>query len=282
MVTTSGVRFAVINLQKLKIVDYDENVPACVRAGIVRPESYMTSFSCDADGSLVFETILTLPPDGFLTCTRIEKNVYSNQLATMVDLSSGLSPAHQTVHPRISFVLGVVPFLTRFGLSLCNLSLDSISDVDLFLITACCPLLKIIKLKRCRFVPLPSHNIPMSFIEEIEFDGTSGGQITGRGLLHLLLSPKLTNISIVHGKYLSDRILNFVFSKHRFQHLKRLKLFGCPNISNETFKSIFLIELNVLRNIKICGCSQLNLPTVRNEWNELVSRKNFDLKIAFL
>ena len=276
-VTPKGVSHALIHLRNVKIVDYDEKHP-----GIVCPETFMTSFSCDDEGSIVIETIIMLPPHGFLRCTRIEKKVYSNQLANMIDLSSRLCPVDENVDPRMSFDLGIVPFLARFGRSLLNLSLHRLNGVNIFLISTSCPHLKSIKLKSCSFVPLGAQNIPMSFIEEIEFDGTNGRQITRRGLFHLFLSPNLTNISIVHAIYLSDHMLNFAFCKHRFQHLKRLKLFGCGNISNEAFKSTFLVESNALRSIKIWGCLQLSLPNVRDEWNELVSKKNFDVDIVFL
>ena len=280
-VTTSGVSDAVCLLHELKHVDYDEVVPACVRGGIVRPRSNLLSFSCGADGSLVIETLVTLSPDSSVKCTRIEEKVYTNQIASMVDLSSILSPPMQTGEPNISFILGVVPFLTRFGYSLRNLSLDNISDVDVFFITFTCPLLKSIKFKRCRFIALPARNIPRSFIEDIEYDGSVGGQITGRALLHFFLSPKLTSISLIYAQRLSDRILNFAFSKHGFQHLKRLKLFACHGISNEAFKSAFLVDSNVLQCINIWECLKLSSKNVRDEWRELARTKNWDVQIDF-
>ena len=285
-----GVRCAVRNLKKLKQLDYNRQLRVCVRAGVFRPALHMMSFSCSMNGSLSLETFFLLSPDPkHKHCSeRTENTVSTYQLATMVDLSSELRESIQNVFPYISFRLGIVPFLTRFGASVQNINLDFLSDVDVFFITFSCPLVKCIYLYRCSFrsfelslIPLPQRTIPPAYIENITYDGSSGGPIGREELLHLFMSPNLTNISLNYCSTLTDDILYAAFNSHEFIYLKQLTLVYCDNVSNEAFKSIFLRESNVLKYIKIIECRQLSSPVVMDEWNAVATRKNWDIEFIF-
>ena len=292
-VTSFGVHLAVKNLRKLKQLDCNEDLRNCVPAAIVRPMSHMTSFTCTLKGKLTIEKYSLLSPDALIQyrSTRMEDDVYNYQLASMFDLSAKLivRPSRQTLFPYISFRLGIVPCLTRFGALLKNLSLDNFSDVDIFFITSTSPLIQSITLQRCSYrdpttslIPLPARNIPPSFIETIIYEGTMGGYVSSHELFHLLMSPKLTNISFSFCSTVNDDILFRAFDSHRFQHLKRITLFFCCNVSNEAFKSVFLVEPNVLEYVKIVACQQLSMPEVRVEWKELARTNNWDVEFVFL
>ena len=289
-VTTRGVNEAVGNLKKLKQLDYDAELRACVPANIVRPMTHMTSFICNVTGTLTIEKYALLPNGALHQRRRTETNVYTHELANMLDISSTLTMRRymRPLFSYISFRMGIVPFLRRFGSLLRNISLDNISDIDIFFITSTCPLVQSITLQGCSFrdpgaslIPLPARNIPPSFIENIIYDSTLGGWVSSLELLHLLLSPKLTDISFNCCSTLNDEVLYRAFNSHRFKHLKRLSLNFCDNISNEAFKSVFLVESNVLQFVEIVGCRQLSKPHVRAQWIDLTTRKNWDVKFVF-
>ena len=291
-VTSVGIHLAVGNLKKLKQLDYDDELRASVPANIVRPMSHMTSFICNVNGTLTIEKYAILSHGTLLQhrSARTEKNVYTHQLANMLDISSKLNVrrSKRLLFSYISFRMGIVPFLTRFGSLLRNLFLDSISDVDIFFITFTCPLVQSVTFRCCTFrdpdaslIPRPARNIPPSYIENIRCDCTLGGWVSSDELLHLFMSPKLTNISLNFCPALNDDVLYRAFNNHRFKNLKRLSLFFCDNISNEAFKSVFLVESNVLQFVEIIACRQLSEPNVRAEWIDLTTRNNWDVKFMF-
>ena len=288
--TRYGVDFASRHLRRLNQLDYDDELQACVPAAIVRPHSQLLSFSCVSDGSLSIETILTLSTNSFLKNTRQENRISRNQLPTMMNLLSKLHSALPNVNPIISFRLDVVPFLARFGQSLRNISLDSFDDVDIFFITATCPLLKSISLIRSNFtgyensfISVPAQDFIPFNISDINYDPLYCTRpISSTALLHLFMSPNLTKIRLVRCSTLNDDMLYRAFKSHRFKTLKQLTLFSCHEISNEAFKSTFLVESNVLERITIWSCEQFNSPSVEAEWNELVTINNWDVEIVFL
>ena len=290
-VTRYGVDFAIRHLKRLQQLDCDDELGAFVPATIVRPRSLLLSFSCVSDSSLTIETLLILSANSsFLKCIRHENGIYTNQLATMMHLLSKFHPALHNANPIVSFSIDAVPFLTRFGQSLRNISLHSFDDVDIFFITATCPLLQSINLNRCNFtgsansiIPVQLRNFTPMNIEEINYDSIYYRRpISSAELLHLFMSPHLTNIRLVRCTTLDDDILSRAFNSHRFKSLKQLTLFSCNDISNEAFQAAFLVESNVLERITIWACDQLSSPNVEAEWNELAKINNWDVEIVFL
>ena len=287
-VTSSGIHCAATHLKRLKQLDCEKETRDFFRLGITRPVSRMLSFDCGSDGSLSIEKVVLISRNALLKSTRKEDKVYTNQLVTLVDLSETLRPPRHFANRRISFYLGIVPFLTTFGNPLRAIALRNFT-VDIFFITYTCPLIQRIKLKYCIFcdsadslIPLPDRNVPPSCIEELDYQGFVMPRDSSEELLHLLMSPKLVNISIMYCANLYDDVLHSAFNSHRFKHLKRLTLYSCDNVSNEAFKSIFLVDSNVLQYIKIWNCRQLSLQSVFAEWVELATKNNWDIKIVFL
>ena len=290
-VTRYGVDSAIRRLKRLQQIDCDDELEPFVPAAIVRPQSQLLSFSCVSDSSLTIETLLALSTNSsFLKCIRHENGIYTNQLANMRHLLSKLHPSLHNVNPIVSFRVDAAPFLTRFGESLRNISLHSFDDVDIFFITATCPLLQSINVNRCNFtgsansiIPVQLRNFTPLNIEDIKFESVYyKGPISRAELLHLFMSPHLTNIRLVRCTTLDDDILFRAFNSHGFKTLKQLTLFSCHDISNEAFKAAFLVESNVLERITIWACAKLSSPNVEAEWNELATINNWDVEIMFL
>lgn len=186
---------------------------------------------------------------------------------------------------NVTFGGGVTPILKAFGnSSLKELSLSTLSDVNILVITQLCPNLHSLVLSNClsyftaKLVKEWVKTEPevLKQLEKLELFGSG---IPREHFILLLSSPLLVEMKIMYCTTLNDDVLLKVAGIQTFSNLEELVVSSCRNVTEKGI-DIFMNAQNPLKKIVLDMCDEISKSNVEC-WERQAKKNNWQLLIVY-
>ena len=294
-VSQNGVNLAMNFLRNLKVLDHELPLPQNDR-NIQRPTASLISLMCNQRNVVKLTCTLPLTTD-VLSSKQVQANFVTDTHLTAVAEVMNLKPEPDNLLNLITFEVGVVNFLTRFGTPLTTLELLNLHRVDvLFIFRTCCRLQNLALFQIASFqsntFPNPtthpllvlhgSNEPPVARnLETFRLVGNLGSEEANcRDILSIvLMAPNLRVLEIENCTHLVDTILLDALSQQGFERLESLTLINCNELTKDVFVHVFLTQTKNLKYLKLVRCTHLCTVSNRDEWMSIAKRFNWDLRI---
>ncbi|XP_078684056.1 uncharacterized protein LOC144917668 [Branchiostoma floridae x Branchiostoma belcheri] len=186
---------------------------------------------------------------------------------------------------QLTFQSEVVPFLSRIGAKLQDLTFIGFSDVDLLAISIHCPKVESLTLENTQgFAEQPSQQVNdsafqnlSSFVIEVNVEEMPQEPI--RYQLGRMLKNAL-NVSILHlwgVDCITDDFMTDVMKHNKFEFLWSLRLIDCPNVTRKTVEALMNAE-NHFGELIVESCNKLKKSDLE-EIKKLADSKNLSLSV---
>ncbi|XP_019634438.1 PREDICTED: uncharacterized protein LOC109477557 isoform X1 [Branchiostoma belcheri] len=183
-----------------------------------------------------------------------------------------------------TFQTVVVPFLSRIGAKMEDLTFTGFSDVDLLAVSIHCPKVDILTLENTQgFAEQPAQQVNdsafqnlKSFFVEIAYEELQ--EPIRYQLGHVLKNAP--NVSILHlwgVDCITDDFMTDVMKHNKFEFLRSLRLIDCPSVTRKTVEALMNAE-NRFAELIVDSCDKLK-KTDLEELKKLAKSKNLSLTV---
>ncbi len=192
---------------------------------------------------------------------------------------------YTSLYGNVTFGGGVTPILKAFGYSsLKELSLHKLRDVNIQVIIQLCPNLQFLDLfdNLSYFTAKPVEEWVMTepqVLKQLERLKLFGSGIPREHLILLLSSPLLVEITIGGCSTLNDDILQKVARIQKFNHLEKLDVGECHNVTEKGI-DVFMNAQSPLNELWIHRCDEISKSYVEH-WEEQAKGNNWQLFIFY-